>query len=164
MLITRPRTSSATMPCISALLMELKATLHAPTSPVAQAVMSPCTQGTQGSVPAHGSGMRLEVYGREGTLVVTSEGAAQTGELRLLGGKSGDSALEELAIPERLRWVPLGVPQGVPFNVGQLWSSFGEAIRMDKRSEPDFDTAVTLHRLLEAIQKASDTGERQQVT
>ncbi len=116
-----------------------------------------------GSVPALGSGMRLEVYGREGTLVVTSEGAAQTGELRLLGGKSGDKELQELAIPERLRWVPQGVPQGAPYNVGQLWSRFGEAIRTDKRAEPDFETAVTRHSLLEAIQKASDTGQRQQV-
>lgn len=115
------------------------------------------------SIPAHGSGLRLEVYGREGTLVVTSEGAAQTGELRLLGAKRGEPALQELVIPDRLQWVPKGVPQGAPFNVAQIWHRFAEAIRTGKRAEPDFDTAVVRHKLLDAIQRASDTGQRQRV-
>ena len=114
-----------------------------------------------GSISTHGSGFKLEVYGREGTLVVTSDGGAQTGDLRLLGAKSGDPALQELPIPERLTWVPEAVPQGPAINVGQMWGRFGDAIRNGKTAEPDFDTAVTLHRLLDAIQAASDTGQRQ---
>lgn len=114
-----------------------------------------------GSIPWHGSSHRLEVYGREGTLVATTQQTAQMAGLRLLGGKSGDSALQELPIPERLTWAPKAVPQGPAFNVGQMWSRFGDAIRNGKRAEPDFDTAVARHEMLDAIQKASDRGRRQ---
>ena len=113
------------------------------------------------SVPWHGSGHRLEVYGREGTLVLSSDQAASIGPVRLLGGKGGGSALEEIAIPPRHAWVPESVPQGPPFNIAQLWGRFADAIRSGERAEPDFDTAVSLHRLLDAIQRASDTGQRQ---
>ena len=108
------------------------------------------------SVPWAGSGSRTEVYGREGTLVVVDD-------TKLLGTKGNGSALEELPIPARLTWVPAGVPKGPPFNVAQMWSRFADAIRNDDRAEPDFDSAVTRHKLLDAIQRASDTGQRQQL-
>ena len=115
------------------------------------------------SIPSHGEGFKLEVFGRKGTLAVTTPQTAQIGSLKLLGGKGDDSALQELPIPERLTWVPEAVPRGPAFNVGQMWGRFGDAIRNDKRAEPDFDTAVGLHRLLDTIQKSSDTGARQRV-
>jgi predicted dehydrogenase len=110
-----------------------------------------------GSQPAHGSGQRLEIYGREGTLVV------ERNESRLLGGKTGDAELQEMPIPEQLTWVPDSVPQGPPFNVAQMYRRFGEAIRSGQRAEPDFDTAVVRHRLLDAIQRASDSGTRERL-
>ena len=109
------------------------------------------------SQPAHGSGQRLEVYGREGTLVVDS------GESRLLGARIGEAALEELPIPERLTWVPAEVPEGPAFNVAQMYRRFGEAIRSGGSAEPDFNAAVKLHELIDAIRKASETGARQSV-
>jgi predicted dehydrogenase len=36
-----------------------------------------------------------------------------------------------------------------------------EGIREGKSASPDFDVAVKRHQLLDAIQKASDTGIRQ---
>ncbi|MBI4281910.1 MAG: Gfo/Idh/MocA family oxidoreductase [Chloroflexi bacterium] len=104
------------------------------------------------SQPSYGSGQRLEIYGREGTLVVEGN------DSRLLGGKVGDASLRDLPIPERLTWVSNSVPQGPPFNVAQMYRRFGEAIRSGQRAEPDFDTAVVRHRLLDAIQRASDQG------
>lgn len=115
------------------------------------------------SVPWHGSGYRLEVYGREGTLALTSGQGVQTGESRLLGGRSSDAALNELSVPSHHKWVPDSVPQGPPFNVAQMWSRFAEAVQTGKKTEPDFDDAVKRHRLLDAIQRASDTGQRQRV-
>ena len=115
------------------------------------------------SVPWHGSGHRLEVYGRDGTLALAVEQHAQIGNVRLLGGKSGDSRLEELPIPAHLTWVPESVPQGPPFNVAQMWSRFADGISSDTSVDPDFDVAVTRHKVLEAIQRASDTGQRQTV-
>jgi len=115
------------------------------------------------SIPWHGSAFRLEVFGREGTLVAESNEHPQTNGMRLFGGKGADAQPGELDIPDRLSWVPETVPRGAPFNVAQMWSRFAEAIRSGERAEPDFDTAVERHRLLESIQKASDTGERQRL-
>ena len=105
----------------------------------------------------------MEVYGREGTLVVESQASASTGSVRLTGGKGNDPALEEIAISSRYTWVPESVPQGPAFNIAQLWGRFAGAINGGDRAEPDFDSAVTRHRLLDAIQRASDTGQRQRL-
>ena len=116
---------------------------------------------TVSSVPWNGSGYRLEVYGREGTLVLTAQGPVQAEGGLLMGGRSGESGLEEIPIPQHLRWVPESVPPGPAFDVAQMWSRFADGIRDDVKVEPDFDAAVERHRLLEAIQRASDTGRRQ---
>jgi predicted dehydrogenase len=50
---------------------------------------------------------------------------------------------------------------GLPFNVAQLYMRMAEGIREGKSVSPDFDVAVKRHQLLDAIQKASDTGIRQ---
>ncbi len=113
------------------------------------------------SIPYHGSGWKLEVYGREGTLVVTSDGSPSTNGARLQGGRGDVSELEDIEIPARHTWVPDSVPQGAPFNIAQLWSRFADAIRSGERIEPDFDTAVQRHKLLDAILRSSDTGQAQ---
>ena len=108
------------------------------------------------SQPAFGSGQRLEIYGREGTLVVENDS-------RLLGGRDGDASLDELPIPDRLTWVPEDVPQGPPLNVAQMYRRLGEAIRSGEKATPDFDDAVALHKLIDAIKRASDQGTRQRL-
>ena len=113
--------------------------------------------------PWHGSGFRLEVYGREGTLVLTSQENAQISSVRLEGAKGADSGLEIIPVTSRHRWVPKTVPEGPPYNVAQMWSRFADAIRNNGAVEPDFDLAVRRHRLLDAIQRASDTGQKQAV-
>ena len=113
------------------------------------------------TIPWHESPYRLQAYGREGTLIVDTDETSVQPTMRIRGGKADESGLTELTVPQRLTWVPESVPQGPPFNVAQMWRRFGEAIRSGERAEPDFDTAVTRHRLLDAIQSASDTGQRQ---
>jgi predicted dehydrogenase len=116
------------------------------------------------SVPWHGSGMKLEIYGREGTLVASTGMSAQIDPVRLEGAKGTDRALKELPIPERLTAVPTGVPPGEPFNVARVYQGFAEAIRTGRRVEPDFATAVRRHTLVEAVQAASDHGRCVPVT
>ena len=100
-------------------------------------------------VPWHGSGMKLEIYGREGTLVTTGSVSSQRGEsLRLLGAR-GSHELRELAVPERFVYVPGDFPQGDPFNVGQMYALFAEAIRTGQNRLPTFDTAVLLRVFLQ---------------
>jgi len=107
------------------------------------------------SIPWAGSGYRLEVYGREGTLIATSEDSPQLGPVRLQGAQGNDE-LEDLRILDQHRFVLEGMPEGSPYNVGQLYYMFGEAIRGQGERQPDFDTAVELHRLVDSIRLSSD--------
>jgi hypothetical protein len=66
-------------------------------------------------------------------------------------------------VPERLSPVPAAVPAGPPRNVAVLYREFARAIAEDRPVTPDVATAVGYHRLLETIQRASDTGLRQDI-
>ncbi len=108
------------------------------------------------TVPWNGSGWRMEVFGRAGTLSARSEEMVQYGNVRLYGSQGSSGALEELPVPERLCLVPGDVPAGEAYNVAQLYQLLGESIRGGPDAQPDFDTAVQRHRLLDAIQESSD--------
>ena len=90
--------------------------------------------------------------------------AGQEAKRKIMGGHKDDKALQELPVPERFKWVPEEVRNGGPaYDVGQMWVKFAEAIRTGTRIEPDFDSAVRRHRMLDAIRRASETGQRQKV-
>lgn len=110
------------------------------------------------------SDYRSEIYGTEGSLVLTAVETDLIGSMRIFGSRGGDSELTELPIPERLDRVGDAVPdRGVVFFVAQAWARFAEAIRTGKRVEPDFESGATRRRLIDAIYRASDTGETQRL-
>ena len=111
-----------------------------------------------GAVPWAGGGFRMEIYGREGTLVTTGSVSSQRGEMLRVQGAQKSQALEDLTIPESFEYVPADFPRGDPYNVGQMYALFAEAIRTGKSRLPSFDEAVNLHRFIDTIQQASDTG------
>jgi len=115
--------------------------------------------------PYHGTGYRMEIFGKEGTLAMIGGGdAGQEVKRKIMGGKKDDKALQELPVPDRLKWVPEEVRNlGPAYDVGQMWVKFAEAIRTGSRIEPDFDHAVRRHRMLDAIVRASQTGQRQSI-
>ena len=84
-----------------------------------------------------------------------------------MGGHKDDKALQELPVPERFTRVPEAVRNDGPaYDVGQMWVKFAEAIRAGANADPnlpDFDHAVRRHRTLDAIVRASETGQRQKV-
>src|SRR5947199_336562 len=83
---------------------------------------------------------------------------------KIRGGHKDDKALQELPVPERFKWVPEAVRNNSPaYDVGQMWVKFAEAIRTGSKIESDFDHAVRRHRTLDAIVRASQTGQRQKV-
>ena len=112
-----------------------------------------------GAVPWAGSGYRMEIYGREGTLITTGSVSSQRGEMLRVQGAQGGHRLEDLAIPQRFVYLPDDFPAGDPFNVGQLYTLFAEAIRTGESQAPTFDTAVGLHRFLDRVKEASDRGQ-----
>ena len=112
----------------------------------------------------HGTGWRMEVYGKDGTLVASSREMVQYARIKLMGRRADSGELEELPVPDRLTWVPGEVPQGPPFNVAQLYHLLREAIQQEKAADPDFDLAVKRYRTLDAIQRSSDQGAKMTVS
>lgn len=117
-----------------------------------------------GADPWAGSGFRMEIYGREGTLVTTGSVSSQRGEMLRVQGARQSHALLDLDIPERFVYVPSGFPQGDPFNIGQMYALFAESIRTGQNRAPDFDVAVDLHRFVDTLKEASDTGREMPVS
>jgi predicted dehydrogenase len=107
------------------------------------------------AIPYAGSGYRMEIYGRAGTLVASGEDSAQLSEVTLLGAQGNDT-LAPVPLPEHFTIVAPGTPLGEAFNVGQMYTLFARAIREGKSHQPTFETAVELHRLVDAIKQASD--------
>jgi predicted dehydrogenase len=110
-----------------------------------------------GAIPFAGSGYRMEIYGREGTLVATGEDSPQLGKVLLHGAKRDDK-LAPMPVPERFTIAAPGTPSGEASNVGQMYTLFAQAIRSGRSQQPTFETAVDLHRLIDAIRQASDGG------
>jgi len=116
------------------------------------------------TVPTATPGFRMEIYGREGTLVATGTVSSQRGETLRLQGARGNHELRDLAVPERFVYVPTDFPRGDPFNVGQMYALFAAAIRTGQNCLPTFDTAVDLHRFIDTLKQASETGRELPVT
>jgi hypothetical protein len=85
----------------------------------------------------------------------------QRQELNVKGARGDEKELAELPIPRRYRWVPEGVAPDSPYNVAQLYARLAESIRDAEPVSPGFAAAVTRHRLLDAIVRASETGVKQ---
>ena len=123
------------------------------------AVASVAVQG--GSAPVSPS-FELRIVGTEATLVVrpaTPGGIHITDWAITLARPDGSTA--DLPVPGRLRPIPDAVPAGPPRNIAVLYREFARAINDGQPAAPDFTTAVRYHQLLAQIQRASDTGIRQ---
>lgn len=109
------------------------------------------------SVPAHATGTRLEIFGQEGALFLTAP-SANIGPNRLLGARAGEE-LDELHPPDEYELAPEGTPPGPPRNVAHAYARIADALASPDPFTPDFDLAVTRHRLLASIERSSETGE-----
>ena len=123
------------------------------------AVASVAVQG--GSAPVSPS-FEVRIVGTEATLVIrpaTPGGIHITDWAIQLARPDGSS--EDLPVPARFSPVPAAVPAGPPRNIAVLYREFARAINEGRQAAPDFATAVRYHQLLAQIQRASDTGIRQ---
>ena len=111
-----------------------------------------------GAIPFAGSGYRMEIYGRDGTLVASGQDSPQLGKVVLHGAKGGDT-LTAMQVPERFSLTTPGTPSGEAINVGQMYTLFARAIHGGESRQPTFETAVKLHQLVDAISQASRTGD-----
>jgi predicted dehydrogenase len=108
---------------------------------------------------SRGTNLLWEINGTEGDLQLTAAGGqAQIFELTLRGGKGAQSSLEVLPVPPQYWWAP---SQGPSTNVAQAYARFARDYREGTQLCPTFDDAVTRHRMLDAIETAAATGQRQ---
>ena len=108
---------------------------------------------------SRGTNLLWEINGTEGDLQLTATGGQpQIWELDVRGGKGAHSSLDDLPVPEQYRWSP---PQGPGTNVAQAYARFARDYREGTHFCPTFEDAVTRHRMLDAIETAAATGQRQ---
>lgn len=108
------------------------------------------------TVPFGPSGNRLEIYGREGTLVIAG-GSANIGPSTLHGAR-GEGPLAALEIPERFTLAPADTPAGPARNVAQAYARLARAINGGEPFAPDFAHAVRRHALIAAIERSAAEG------
>ena len=110
-----------------------------------------------------GTAFLFEIHGDQGDLqlTATSRASMQRQELNVRGARGNEKELAELPIPGKYRWVPEWVAPNSRYNVAQLYARLAESIRDGKPVSPGFDAAVTRHRLIDAIVRASETGMKQ---
>jgi predicted dehydrogenase len=110
---------------------------------------------------SRGTNLLWEINGSEGDLQLTALGGqAQIFEMDVRGGKGAQSSLEILPVPEQYRWSPPQDP-GPSTNVAQAYARFARDYREGTHFCPTFEDAVTRHRMLNAIETAAATGQRQ---
>lgn len=108
------------------------------------------------SVPFNASGTRLEIYGRKGTLVLTSKSVnIGPSQLHLA---TGTAAMAEITPPESYRLIPADMPAGPGRNVGQAYARFADTLRSGTDSTPDFNAAVARHALIDAMERSHREG------
>src|SRR5213079_3024374 len=90
------------------------------------------------TAPSNPSGNRLEIYGRDGAIVIRANGALSLGPNQMHAGK-GKEPMAPIPVPAKYKFAPESTPAGQPFDV-------------------DFNLAVQRHKLIDAIERSSATG------
>ena len=85
----------------------------------------------------------------------------QRQELTVQAARGKGTPLADMPIPAKYRWVPDTMSHESPYNVAQLYAKLADSIRDNKPFSPGFDAAVTRHRLIDMIVRASETGQKQ---
>ena len=80
------------------------------------------------AVPSNPSGNRLEIYGREGALVVRADGSLNIGPSQVHAGK-GKEPMAPMPVPSKYRVAPEGTPAGQAYNVAQAYARAAGALR-----------------------------------
>jgi predicted dehydrogenase len=109
------------------------------------------------AVPSNPGGNRLEIYGREGALVVRADGSLNIGPSQVHAGK-GKEPMVAMPIPDRYRVVSEKTPAGPAYNVAQAYARAADALRGAGSFDVDFGLAVQRHKLIDAIERSSATG------
>ncbi len=104
-----------------------------------------------------GTGVRLEISGDTGDLVVTAAPGGRGIQMSdlALHKSVGMGELEPIAIPDRCYQSPSSLRMNPPLNVGEAYLHLADAIASGGKASPDFADAVKLHELLDRVEAAA---------
>jgi predicted dehydrogenase len=113
----------------------------------------------RGGMARDGNGLFWEINGTKGDLRVSGlSGHTQMVQLSLAGAQGEDKAFRPLEVPASDR---AGWPKEIePGNVARLYARMAKDLREGTRTAPTFDDAVSVHRIIAAIEKAAESGIR----
>jgi predicted dehydrogenase len=106
------------------------------------------------AMPFNPSGTRLEIYGREGTMVISGPRSFNIGP-NVLYAAQGKAPLADMPVPDKYLFVPKDMPSGPAYNVAQAYARATDALRTGGDFDVDFDLAVTRHKLIDSIERSS---------
>jgi predicted dehydrogenase len=112
--------------------------------------------------PAFGTGVRLEINGSKGDLLITTAPQArgiQMSDLQL-HRTVGVGELQAVAIPEAAWGVPVALRAAPALNVARAYLEFHDAIVKGRDATPDFAAALARHRTLDAVDRAAAQARR----
>jgi predicted dehydrogenase len=110
---------------------------------------------------SRGANLLWEINGTRGDLQLTAAGGhVQIFDLALAGGQDAQAAVAPLALPAAYL-APLTGPAG---NIALAYAALARDWREGTHLCATFDDAVTRHRMLDAIDTAAASGQRQSLT
>jgi len=103
-----------------------------------------------------------EIAGTEGELQVTASGGhAQMFRLSVAGAQGKDRELKTLPLPKEYSLLPeLKMPEA---NIAHAYKRFATDVQTGTHTIPDFADAVVRHRMIDVVERAAETGIRQQI-
>jgi len=103
---------------------------------------------------SRGDNFRWEINGTDGDLVLTADwGNVQVADLTLAIGRGGDTTVTPVDLP------PTGLT-GPARNVAALYTHLAADLRDGTHTVPDFEYALSRHRLVADVVRSSQTGAR----
>jgi predicted dehydrogenase len=113
----------------------------------------------RGGQPRDGHGLLWEINGTAGDLRITGpSGHTQMVQLTLEGAHGEEKAFKPLEVPESYR---TGWPEDViPGNVARVYARMAQDLRDGTATAPRFADAVAVHRIIDAIERAAESGGR----
>jgi predicted dehydrogenase len=120
---------------------------------------APVSVHYRGGMPREGDGLLWEINGTEGDIRVTGPfGHAQLVPLSLKGARGDEKTFQPLEVPVSYR---SGFSENVmPGNVARNYAKMAQDLREGTHTAPSFDDAVAIHRIIAAIEKSAEDGQR----
>ncbi len=112
----------------------------------------------RGGAPRDDDGLVWEIHGTRGDIRVHGpSGHMQMVQLSLQGARDGEKVFRPLDVPQAYRagW-PMDTEAG---NIARLYDAMAHDLRHGTRTAPRFEDAVALHRVIDAIERAAQSGQ-----